>query len=120
MKKYILISLLLSASSVSLAGTGLNCSNLDVIGQDTKALEACVTQTNDELNATYKELRATHKNKKDKLKALKDMQNGWIKMRDAQCLFQGMNAVGGGGAAQTGIRCEIKMTIKREEELSQL
>lgn len=116
----ILLVLPLLFSAGAMAGTGLNCSNLDEIGDDENALEACFTQVNDELNATYNQLRETHKDNTEGLKALKEMQLGWIKMRDSQCLFQSMNSAGGGGAAKTAVRCEIEMTTKREEELSQM
>ena len=118
MKKNTWILLLSSFSTISMAGTGLNCSDLDSIGQDDNMMEACITQTNDELNDTYKELKALSKDNKEGLKVLKNMQLGWMKMRDSQCLFMSMNSAGGGGAARTAIRCEIEMTIQREKELS--
>jgi uncharacterized protein YecT (DUF1311 family) len=118
MKKNTWILLLSSFSTISMAGTGLNCSDLDSIGQDDNAMEACITQTDDELNGTYKALKALSKDNKEGLKVLKNMQLGWIKMRDSQCLFMSMNSAGGGGAARTALRCEIEMTIKREKELS--
>lgn len=120
MKKYTWILLLSSFSTVAMAGTGLNCLDLDAIGENDNALEACISQTNDELNGTYKELHTQNKENKEVLKALKNMQRGWIKMRDAQCLFKSMHSAGGGGVAKTAIRCEIEMTIKREEELSMM
>lgn len=118
MKKHTWILLLSSFSTIAMAGTGLNCSDLDTIGDDDNAMEACITQTNDELNGTYKELKTQSKENKKGLKALKDMQLGWIRMRDSQCLFMSMNSAGGGGVARTALRCEIEMTIKREKELS--
>ena len=118
MKKHTWTLLLSSFSTIAMAGTGLNCSDLDSIGQDDNAMEACITQTNDELNGTYKELKALSKDNKEALKELKSMQLGWIKMRDSQCLFISMNSAGGGGVAITALRCEIEMTIQREKELS--
>lgn len=119
MKKIIFTLLLSTVSYSSFAGTGLNCSEDEVLS-DANQLEACVTQTNDELNATYKQLTETHKDAPEKLEALKSMQLAWIKMRDAQCLFKSMNSAGGGGAAMTAVRCEVEMTIQREEELANL
>lgn len=118
MKKMMATLFLCAFSTATFAGTGLNCSDLDAIGDNQDALQACVDQTNDELNATYKQLRDTHKDNKDAYAALKDMQVGWIKMRDAQCLFKSMNT--GSAAAQVGVMCEIEMTIQRENELAGL
>jgi uncharacterized protein YecT (DUF1311 family) len=118
MKKLVSVLFLCAFSAGTFAGTGLNCSDLDAIGDNQDALEACVIQTNDELNATYKQLRDAHKNNKGAYDALKDMQVGWIKMRDAQCQFKSMNT--GSAAAQVGVMCEIEMTVQRENELAGL
>ena len=119
MKKYILAVLLGSLSSIALAANP-DCSKPEDIGQDETKLEACLTSTNDKLNGTYKELRDIHKDNEEKLGVLKDMQLGWIKMRDAQCLFRSMNSAGGGGAALTAVLCEIELTNQRAKELADL
>ena len=120
MKKHTWILLLSSYSTIAMAGTGLNCYELDALSDNDNAMETCITQTNSELNGTYNALRTQSKDHKEGLEALKSMQLGWMKMRDSQCLFLSMHSAGGGGAARTAIRCEIEMTIKREEELSKL
>lgn len=119
MKKLFFAAALLAFSGVATAGTGLNCSDGEVLS-DPNRVEACLTQVDGELNGTFKQLQALHKDSKEKLKALKDMQLGWIKMRDAQCEFQSFNSAGGGGAALTAMRCEIEMTMQRDKELQEL
>ena len=119
MKKMFFATALLAFSSVASAGTGLNCSDDEVLSDPNK-VEACLTQVDGELNGTFKQLQTLNKDSKDKLKALKNMQLGWIKMRDAQCEFQSFNSAGGGGAALTAMRCEIEMTMQREKELQDL
>ncbi|WML89726.1 lysozyme inhibitor LprI family protein [Thiothrix lacustris] len=119
MKKMFFASALLAFSSIATAGTGLNCTDENVLS-DPNYLDVCVTQVDSELNGTFKELQARHKDVKEKMAALKQMQLGWIKMRDAQCDFQSMNSAGGGGVAQTAMRCIVEMTIQRDKELQDL
>ena len=119
MKKMFFASALLAFSSIATAGTGLNCSDENVLSE-LNQLEACYTQVDSELNGTFKQLQALHKDSKQKMAALKQMQLGWIKMRDAQCDFQSMNSAGGGGVAQTAMRCIVEMTIQRDKELQDL
>lgn len=112
--------LLCSLTNLAIAGTGLNCS--EVINKDSSdnELEACIEQTNDELNSSYKQLRVMYKESKDHLAALKKMQLGWIEMRNGQCDFESRNSAGGGGAARTAVRCEIRMTLQRTDELDEM
>jgi uncharacterized protein YecT (DUF1311 family) len=119
MKKMFLATALLAFSGVAAAGTGLDCSNDEVLS-DMNMLEICHTQVNSELNGTYKQLQKLHKDNKEKLAALKKMQLGWIQMRDAQCDFESYNSAGGGGAAQTAMRCTIRMTRQRDKELESM
>lgn len=119
MKKLFFATALLAFSGAATAGTGLNCSDDNVLS-DINMLEACHTQVDSELNGTFKQLTTLHKDSKDKLAALKKMQLGWIQMRDAQCDFASLNSAGGGGVAQTAMRCEIKMTMQRDTELQDL
>lgn len=119
MKKLFFAAALLAFSGVTAAGTGLNCSD-DTVLSDINMLEACNTQVDSELNGSYKQLQALHKDSKDKMAALKKMQLGWIQMRDAQCDFESHNSAGGGGAAQTAMRCIIRMTMQRDEELQNI
>ncbi|WP_038141134.1 lysozyme inhibitor LprI family protein [Thiothrix lacustris] len=119
MKKMFFSTALLAFSSIATAGTGLNCSDDNVLS-DINKLQACYTQADSELNGTFKKLQALHKDGKVKMAALKQMQLGWIKMRDAQCDFQSMNSAGGGGVAQTAMRCKVDMTMQRNKELQDL
>lgn len=120
MKIFLPSLLLFSLTNLATAGTGLNCS--EVINKEStdNELEACIEQTNDELNGSYKQLQDTYKGNKDILSALKKMQLGWIEMRDGQCDFESRNSAGGGGVARTVIRCEIKMTLQRTDELDEM
>lgn len=118
MKEYTFAIIALFSASAAFAGSDMDCSDLEALGQDEDKLEQCHAQADSKLNATYKEVRGRHKDNEDMQKALKDMQLGWIKMRDAQCLFKSMNTAG--GAALAGVLCEIEMTTKREAELAEL
>ncbi|EIJ35802.1 lysozyme inhibitor LprI family protein [Thiothrix nivea] len=119
MKKLFLASVLLAFSGVATAGTGLNCTDEDVLS-DPNNLDICEAQVNSGLNGAYKQLQDLHKDDKAKIAALKKMQLGWIQMRDAQCDFESRNSAGGGGVAQTAMRCIIRMTMQRDEELQNL
>lgn len=70
MRKVVSAILLLACSSFVNAGTGLNCSEEDVLSNP-DTLEICIDQSNDWLNGTYKQLQARHKGEKSKLEALK-------------------------------------------------
>lgn len=85
---------------------------------DDNQLEVCAKQSDKQLNENYQKLRKMHKDESDKLKLLKDMQEGWIKMRDAQCEFT-MRKVGS-SAAIAGLTCEVALTQKRAAELADM
>lgn len=118
MKKYILAIAMLTFSATTFSGSTLDCSDMDKVGQDEDHLEQCAAQADSDLNKAYKELRSMHKDNEEKQAALKDMQLGWIKMRDAQCLFKSMNTAS--GAALTGVLCEVEMTTIRAQELADM
>lgn len=118
MKNYFFALLVLSFSATAFAESTLDCANTDNIGRDEDKLEECVTHTNKALNAAYDELKSRHEDNKEMQGILKDMQLGWIKMRDAQCLYRSMNT--GSGAALTGVLCEIELTHQRSEALAEL
>ena len=82
MKKIIGVFLLSMASGSSIAGTAINCHEVNEMSN--KMVEVCLDQTNRHLNENYKELVKQYgKKSADDKKLLKNMQLGWIKMRDA-------------------------------------
>lgn len=116
MKKYLWILFIITASTATWAESDLDCSILTNYNADELAI--CIAQVDDNLNVTYKQLRATHKDNREVLRAIRSMQLGWIKMRDAQCLFRGLSSASSLGGGQAALHCEIQMTIQREKELS--
>jgi len=98
------------------AGTAINCHEVD--NMESNMIEVCVEQTDRHLNENYAELRKLHKDSPEKLKLLKEMQLGWIKMRDAQCELAMRNT--GSNAALAGMTCQVKLTQKRSDEFEEM
>ncbi len=98
------------------AATAINCHEVDNMEQD--MIEVCVEQTDRHLNENYQALRKLHKDSSKKLKLLKDMQMGWIKMRDAQCDFAMHNT--GSNAALAGLVCQVTLTQQRADEIEEM
>ncbi len=120
MKSLMTVLLLCLIAAPVNADTSLNCSDPDTIGNNDQHLETCIDQANSSLNEVYQTLRNRHPGQKEKLRALRDMQRGWIRMRDAECLFRSINSIGGGGIGRTALRCKIALTLRRTTELEDL
>lgn len=116
--KYYFSSFLLifTLASSAHAGTAINCHEID--NMDSSAIETCVEQTDRHLNENYEQLKNIHKDAPEKLNLLKEMQLGWIKMRDAQCEFAMKNT--GSNAALAGMICQVKLTQKRADEIEEM
>ena len=118
MKKILTIALMLT--SVSFAGTGLNCGEIDKMKAN--EIEACVTQTDDVLNGLYKDLMKNDmfKNTPQNKKALKNAQKKWLKFRDASCELK--LTLGGASSNKEEMMnsCLVKTTMKRNDELEAL
>ncbi|OQW92715.1 MAG: hypothetical protein BWK79_14110 [Beggiatoa sp. IS2] len=82
---------------------------------EASAVKTCVEQTDRHLNENYQILL---KKFKEDAKLLKDMQLGWIKMRDAQCELAGKHT--GSQAALVMSKCTVVLTQKRADELEKI
>ena len=118
MKK--IITLALCATSIALAGTGLNCH--EVSEMKANEVEACVTQTDDILNTYYNDLMNDKMFKEfpQNKKALKSVQQSWLKFRDASCELTLTLGSASSHKEEMMNSCLVKMTIKRNEELEVL
>lgn len=114
--KKIIVSLGLLVIFSAQANTAINCYEVDNMGAD--MIEVCVEQTNRHLNENYSQLREIHKGSPEKLNLLKEMQLGWMKMRDAQCDFAAHNT--GSNAALAGSICVVKLTQQRADEIEEM
>ncbi|UOG92883.1 MAG: DUF1311 domain-containing protein [Candidatus Thiothrix sulfatifontis] len=119
MKKYfLLVTSIFAFSGYAIAGTGLPCGEMaksDSFQTDGE-FSQCLTQTDQELNGSFEALK---KKMKDRNVAadLKNMQLGWIKMRDAQCTVEAMTANLANGMENRAKTCKIRMTSERTAEL---
>lgn len=109
-------SLFIILNASAQAGTAINCNEVDNMESD--MIEVCAEQTNKHLNENFEALKELHKEVPKKLELLKEMQLGWIKMRDAQCEFATQNT--GSNAALAGVTCEVKLTQQRANELEEM
>ncbi len=111
MKKVIFTTLLVSG--INFAGTGLNCN--EVHEMKSNEIKQCVEQTDNELNANYKELMTRYKELKHITTELKNAQRTWLKYRDAECGYH--LALGSASSAHedTLNACMVTMTIQRNE-----
>jgi uncharacterized protein YecT (DUF1311 family) len=115
-KKILGILLLSMVSGSNIAGTAINCYEVKKMKVDT--VEVCVDQTDRHLNENYQELIKQFGKSKDQKKLLKTMQQGWIKMRDAQCELNMKNT--GSSAGLVGMVCNVILTQKRADELEEM
>ena len=113
MKKILSLLLLTIASGSSSAGTAINCYEINKMSPD--MVKVCADQTDRHLNENYKALVKQLGKSAEQKKLLKNMQLGWIKMRDAQCELNMRNT--GSNAALAGMVCEVILTQKRADEL---
>jgi uncharacterized protein YecT (DUF1311 family) len=119
MKKcFVLAFLTLAFSGYAMAGTGLDCAEMaksDSFQTDGE-FSQCLSQTDQELNASFKTLQTKMKDR-NVAADLKAMQLGWIKMRDAQCIVEGLTANLANAIETRGKTCTIRMTSQRAAEL---
>lgn len=71
-----------------------------------------------ELNVAYQNLMKLI-SPQEKIK-LVEAQKLWIKFRDAECSFQGMEYKGGSFESMTVIMCKTKLTEQRTKDLKEL
>jgi uncharacterized protein YecT (DUF1311 family) len=119
MKKcFVLASLTLAFSGYAMAGTGLDCAEMAKSGsfQTDGEFSQCLTQTDQELNASFKTLKTKMKDS-NVATDLKAMQLGWIKMRDAQCIVEALTANLANAIETRGKICTIRLTSQRAAEL---
>ena len=115
-KSYLAVVLLAASVNHSVfAGTGLNCREYQNMEGD--SLGHCVEQTDRELNDTFKTLtKQTHNGHH---KALREAQQAWIKMRDADCKFREAIAA----SYELGVAkdaCLVRRTIERIDQLENM
>jgi uncharacterized protein YecT (DUF1311 family) len=118
MKKFLSIAVM--ATTMSFAGTGLNCS--EIAKMKANEVEVCVTQTDDMLNGFYKELMSDDMFKKmpRNKKALKDAQKTWLKFRDASCNLILTLGTAASNKEEMMNNCLVKTTMQRNDELESL
>jgi len=106
------ILLTVSISHSVLAGTGLNCREANQM--EGESLGHCTEQSDRELNEMFKlVMNETHTGHQ---KLLREAQQAWIKMRDADCKFREAIAAGyERGVAKD--RCLIRRTMERIDQL---
>lgn len=113
MNKYLFALLLLTFSSFSMAGTGLNCLEVDKMGSG--EVKVCGIRSDRDLNDFYQQL--LKKLDKQKASFLREAQRAWLELRAAQCNMISLNAK---NEKITKDRCEIKITEIRARELEDL
>lgn len=113
-RKFIGLCLLMTAS-ISYASTGLNCSEVDNMGDNEAS--ACVAQTDNVLNGTYQQLMKRFKSLPNAAKNLKKAEKDWLVFRKSHCDM--VLDLGSASAAKqrTYDACISKMNIERTAQL---
>ena len=117
MKKLISI-ILLGTASMSYAGTGLDCKNVDNL--EDNEVSACLEQTDSWLNSSYKQLMTTYKNLPQVAKDLKQAQKDWLKFRDSHCNMIFTLGSASSAKQRTLDACLTKITLDRVNQLDAL
>lgn len=110
----------LMTASISYAGTGLNCSKVDNMGDNEAS--ACVAQTDSELNGAYQQLMKRLKTlpNDNVAKSLKKSEKDWLAFRQSHCEM--VLDLGSASTAKqrTLDACISKMNIERTAQLEAL
>lgn len=115
--KYHLAVVLLAASMSNsvLAGTSLNCREAHQMEGNT--LQACIEQSDRELNESFKLLIKETYTGHHKL--LREAQQAWLKLRDADCKFREAIAA----SHELGVAkdvCLVQRTMERIDQLDNM
>ena len=120
LKKYLLLSLVLSPILSSASPAQVNCK--DYTSLSTHAMLQCGDQElqryDRQLNSAYKQL--IHKLPPEERTRLKKAEKAWIAYRDLECNFEGFEMRDGSGEALLVQGCLVVQTKNRLKELRQI
>lgn len=108
----------LMTASISYAGTGLNCNEVDEM-KDNEA-SACVDQTDSELNGAYQQLMKRFKDLPQVAKSLKKAEKDWLSFRQSHCDMVLDLGAASSAKQRTHDACISKMNIARTAQLETL
>ncbi len=91
-------------------------------GPDDAAIYGCLIDVYDKydgyMNANYQTLKnVCYRDDGKGFEKLRKAQRAWIAFRDANCVYEGHEFVGGAGANQSQAACLARMTIDRNDDL---